>query len=292
MLIDLITLVQPRCAEEFLRNVWGRTAHCSAADATIADRIYTDIGGATISELLRLAREPVLVMHYTKAGSYRSTPVSSTHARDFFDSGSTLYFDLAETAAVRACVAGLSADLGIDRQFVRVSIFASPPDASTEWHIDANENFTVQLTGAKRWLVCSSNVANPMQRFTATGGCPASLRDDESALRKELTTAPERACVFDMNPGSTLYVPRGAWHRVLALSESVSLNICIMPETWAHVVLEALRRRMLADPAWRELATGVRAAGTQRAEAETRLRTMMTRLEADTEKLTTDEVFS
>jgi hypothetical protein len=47
-----------------------------------------------------------------------------------------------------------------------VELFFGTPGHVTDWHFDFQENFTVQLSGAKRWLLGRSPVAHPLRGHT------------------------------------------------------------------------------------------------------------------------------
>jgi len=47
-----------------------------------------------------------------------------------------------------------------------------------------------------------------------------------------------------LTAGSVLYFPAGMWHRVEATEDSISINISMMPSTWADVVGDALKQLM------------------------------------------------
>ena len=49
-----------------------------------------------------------------------------------------------------------------------------------------------------------------------------------------------------LTPGTMLYVPAGTWHRVECVEDSVSINVSLMGASWADVVADALRQRLLA----------------------------------------------
>jgi ribosomal protein L16 Arg81 hydroxylase len=55
-----------------------------------------------------------------------------------------------------------------------------------------------------------------------------------------------------MKPGSVLFMPRGTWHRTETLGLSLSVSIILRPPSALESVLDALRARLLQDPAWRK----------------------------------------
>src|SRR5207248_122396 len=117
--------------------------------------------------------------------------------------------------------------------------FVSPDGARTECHFDANENFTIQLRGTKRWtLVPNQDVALPLDRFTISADIPRRLqRYCDELTFKQMPAGVEPAVV---TPGSMIYAPRAFWHEVVASGECVSFNIAVRPESLASVIAAAV----------------------------------------------------
>ncbi len=109
-----------------------------------------------------------------------------------FDANFTLYFE-PKTPAVLDFVRELMLKSGNSVEAAMVSIFASKKAHFTATHVDNNENFTIQLQGRKEWTV----------------------GHDEAVADQK----------FILAPGDLLYCP-GPWrHSVLALEDSISLNL-------------------------------------------------------------------
>lgn len=266
MLPDLATLVQPRSVDEFLADVWDKSPMYTPPRADLAAQVLDALKAHGVEDLLRLALDPVLLMHYTRKGKYVPTAVPVATALDFLETNSTVYFDLRPSLrVVQACAAQVAEALGIDAEFIHLSIFASPGGATTEWHYDSNDNFTIHLTGAKQWQVAPGTISHPLERFTSTGLCPLSLPGQHQRLLNDVEHAARTCTTIDMRPGALLFMPRGTWHKVDALEESISFNIRVRPQTLEAVALSVLRKRMLADPQWRATAIGHRAASERNA---------------------------
>ena len=123
------------------------------------------------------------------------------------------------------------------------------------------ENFTLQLKGEKTWQLKRSNVAVPLRGCTPqwTRGSRAvrSAAEQQAKLHAQhaagtFDTPPSEATWEDceevtLKPGAVLYVPAGMWHRVVCGKDSISINISLMGSTWADLVADALRQRLLAD---------------------------------------------
>ncbi|KAL7548600.1 hypothetical protein ACHAWF_011872 [Thalassiosira exigua] len=151
---------------------------------------------------------------------------------------------------------------------------------ATGWHTDFQENFTIQLSGVKRWTLRRGRVRHPL-RATAPHFSPR----DPTLVENQLKAA-RLACLagnasaangtFDgaygfeygddnaygpeetvtLRPGDVLYFPAGMWHRVETVESGVSLNVSLMGTTYAQLASEALRHLMLrSHEGWREVTT-------------------------------------
>jgi ribosomal protein L16 Arg81 hydroxylase len=241
----------------FMAEVWlRRTLFLPRVDVA-SDPLVSHLSTCSVKALLRMSSGPVIVMHQSAGGEYLGTAVAADPAFDFYSSGCALYFDLSERhAEVAAWINALARDLGQRPSDIRVSIFASPKNGKTECHFDANENFTIQLRGVKRWRMAPNDfVAHPIDRFTMSRQKPSAMA---LYVENDLRSRPRLVEVADLEPGSMLYVPRGCWHEVEALEPSISVNFCVKPETWLSYLLPLIERRLHAESAWREGTFGVR----------------------------------
>jgi hypothetical protein len=142
-----------------------------------------------------------------------------------------------------------------------VEVFLGTPGHFTNWHWDFQENFTVQLSGVKRWTLRRGPVPHPLR------GCTPHYRSPE-AVEPQLKAArlvdpdfefghpaggdddPEQ--VVTMHPGDVLYFPAGMWHRVEVIEPGASLNVSLMASNYAAVTCHALQHLLLQRTEWRE----------------------------------------
>jgi 50S ribosomal protein L16 3-hydroxylase len=160
----------------------------------------------------------------------------------------------------------------------RCPIYASPDSVGEALHFDQNANFIIQIRGEKIWQVArNTDVALPTDRYTSAQPFPSAELQiyGPSQLR---TTLPADFEVVHMKPGSVLFLPRGYWHQTQAVGDSLSLNFTFDQPTWADIAAPEIRRRMLAHPHWRKLATG--AASLDAEAAETAAETLQELLSA------------
>ena len=107
---------------------------------------------------------------------------------------------------------------------VEVGVYASPEGGvEAAWHYDANHNVTVQLYGSKTWFVTpgektrggdgDANAGRGLADAPRNGG---EARDvfDASAIS-----------TFELAAGDAIYVPPGAWHRVVPRSAEASSSV-------------------------------------------------------------------
>src|SRR5438105_1468099 len=142
--------------------------------------------------------------------------------------------------------------LGAPRQKVIASLFFTPAGGGAVPHFDKNENFTIQLTGAKSWQVGET----PMVACTPDGYTLGSsvITPALAPLLAEARRPPERT--VDLKPGTLLYVPRGTVHHTGAGEPSWSLNLSYCPSMWLDLLQTGLQQRLAASPRWRGIVTG------------------------------------
>ena len=138
----------------------------------------------------------------------------------------------------------------------------------TEWHYDFQENFTLQLSGQKRWYLQQSTVTRPLDRgCTPHYNSPSVVEGQVLAARladapnfqfgppdpesRHNAHGPVQEVV--LKPGDTFYFPAGMWHKVEVLEPGVSLNISLMATNYAQVTCQALQHLLLQSQAdWRQ----------------------------------------
>ena len=126
-------------------------------------------------------------------------------------------------------------------QPVKAEVFWSRGDAKAPVHHDDYDLIALQLCGRKRWFIETdpSPLPNPWPHIPVGG--PPRLGPHQEV---------------EVEAGDLLYIPRGAQHRVDALSESLHLSIGFVPLTLREAILAALDHLSDLDRSFRETADG------------------------------------
>jgi 50S ribosomal protein L16 3-hydroxylase len=243
----LLSLIRPRTIEEFVNTYWGRR-HLAFGGSIENTPVFAEqLSTFNSRDILRVADNPIIVMHRTTEGYYRGSRVFASDAFHFYEAGNALYFNLANSFSdVKRWKEALADDLGQPPNRCQASIFITPRKWVTETHFDPNENFTVQLRGRKIWRIgANCEIPNPLDRVTSSLEIPAHMK---AYCHRSKVEPNDLEFIEEVGPRSVLYVPRGYWHSVESLDESISLNFSIDPETWETFLIALLSRVFLTDP--------------------------------------------
>ncbi len=131
---------------------------------------------------------------------------------------------------------GFERDLGGS---VDVHYYWTPPAGfGFGWHYDAEEVFVVQVRGSKDYQLRKNTVAPwPV------------LETLPNDMHYEAELSPLMRC--RLTAGDWLYIPSGYWHKAVAVDESISLAIGVLPLTGINV-FDFLRREVLQSLRWRQ----------------------------------------
>ena len=247
--LDMRRLLAPIGAERFFVEHWQTRMALLPLAADDLTFIRNTIGPLDPARLAGLAREGSQAWLAGEHLAHSVIPVTAANAASFFAAGATLYFLNVPLPSLTSSVADF---LGAPRQRVIASIFLTPGMGGASPHFDMHENFTIQLTGAKRWKVGAGPVMEgPLEGHILGRPLPASLAGlwDERGVETPLTV--------DLEPGSFFYIPRGTVHRTEAGQESWSVNLSYCRTMWLDLVHGVLRRHMAGSAKWRGSVTGV-----------------------------------
>jgi len=235
-------------AQSFFERYWQKRSLTLSIAKQEFERILQEVGPLDVRRFCGLAREGARAWLSNDFVAHSVIPVDESNAERFFQVGATLYFI---NVPLEPLTNALADFLGAPRKKVIASLFLTPAGGGAVPHFDKNENFTIQLTGAKEWIVDEvPSVASPADGYVLGQTVPPSLVPLIS-----LTPEAKSHSVL-MHPGSLLYVPRGAVHQTATGTLSWSLNLSYSPSMWLDLLLVGLRLRLSSSPRWRETVTG------------------------------------
>ena len=276
----LAALLAPRSGE-FLRDYWPDRSFASHGDPA---RLPPFLGARELSSVDELSRIYRGKLRFTSGRRFQKmVAIDQVSAASLYRMGLTVQFeDIAPFVADAApALRLLEAELGLPPGSARASVFSSPRSDGLSEHFDAQDLFSIQLQGTKRFRIapvrdlrypCGTQFVPSTEPFDflypqAGGGFP-------DAAEAEFTTV-------DMEPGSVLFLPRGTWHATESGGDSLSVSIGLFVPSAADCVLEQLQLLLMQEPQWRRPLYGGWGNGSGRAAAATALARLIERLPRD-----------
>lgn len=144
-----------------------------------------------------------------------------------------------------------------------VEVFLSSPGHETNWHYDFQENFTLQLSGVKRWSLQRGTIKHPLRGCTPHYAAPDTVEGQLKSAKLSDNSfrfgfpqigvnAVGEVDQVVLRPGDVLYFPAGMWHKVEVIEAGVSMNVSLMASSYAEVTSHAIKHLLLKDDDWRE----------------------------------------
>ena len=235
--------------DRFFDDYWQKRALASRLTPEVFAQVREAVGPLDIRRFCGMAREGTRAWIANEFVAHSVIPADASNAEELFGIGATLYFVNVSLDTLTAAVADF---LGAPRQKLIASLFLTPAGGGAAAHFDKNENFTIQLTGTKVWMVdeVPAVTAPPDGYVLGQTVSPALAPLLPPSLRQ-----PDRQ--VELQPGSLLYVPRGTIHATMAGPVSWSLNLSYSPSMWIDLLVTGLRRQLSSSPEWRGTVTGV-----------------------------------
>src|SRR6266496_3804405 len=285
-------LVAPHSAVEFLRDYWPDKPFAAHGDPA---RLPPFLRAPELESVEALSRIYRGNLRFTSGRRYQKMlAIDQVHAASLYRMGLTVQFeDIAPfVAATASDLRLLEAELGVARGSARASVFSSPLADGLSVHFDAQDLFSIQLKGTKRFRIApvrelrypyGTQFVPDTEPFDflypqVAGGFP----DPAGA---EFTTV-------DMEPGSVLFVPRGTWHATESGGDSLSVSIGLYLSSAADAVLEQLQLLLVQDAEWRRPLYGGSGSGAALDQAAAALSRLIERLPRDCASLTVQDALS
>lgn len=247
--LDLNQALAPIGVERFFADYWQQRAVALQLDAGMFARVMDAIGPLDIARFASMAKGGTQAWIAGEHIAHSVVMVDASNAADFFAMGATLYF---LHVPLEPLTGGLAAFLGVPPSRLIASIFLTPASGGASPHFDMHENFTIQLTGGKRWLVGDRPViAGPVEGHIVGQKIPASM----AGLID--TVSDDTPHTFDLSPGTLFYLPRGLVHRTGAGEVSWSINLSYCRTMWLELLQGDIRNRLMQSPQWRGSVTGL-----------------------------------
>jgi len=205
----------------------------------------------------------------------RSVEVDSESALPLFECGHATYCR-APPELEQLLVSSLLRDTGLgcgqfdpsgERSTVlgrgEVEVFAaSRAGHTTNWHTDFQENFTIQLSGQKRWTLKQGRATHPLRgctpHYRAPDAVEGQLKSARLSAHEFEFTQPDETNSFGteesvlLQPGDSFYFPAGMWHKVETVEAGVSINVSLMATNYASLFCQSLQHLLLKHDGWRE----------------------------------------
>ena len=311
---DLSTFLHPLTKEEFLSTHYRTRAvaiktqpkKLEARLERVKDLLYQ----FHPLEMLRNSNsEQINVWMKTGDNTLKSLKVGAEDAKVCYEAGHSLYFRANEELEAEMIGpyseqlghGGFAAEFRDHLRRGEIETFATHIGHTTNWHWDFQENFTIQLRGAKRWTFKKGPVPHP-HRAAATHFPDTHVLHVQNAFHHYSALAASTICETPhdddndtesvvLQAGDVMYHPAGIWHKVETIADgpdavnSLSINISLFPMTWGELMQETFQQLLLKESQWRE-----RIIFSSPADARSQLEKRLTLLSSEVGQLTASAI--
>lgn len=289
-LSTLAALTAPLAPAAFTRDYWPDHHFVAHGDPA---RLPPFLRAPELDGIEALSRVYAGNLRFTSGRRYQKMlAIDRVQAMSLYRMGLTVQFeDIAPFVAPTAeALRQLEAELGLARGAARASVFASPREDGLSVHFDAQDLFSIQLKGSKRFRIAPvRELRYPCGTQFVPGTEPFDFLYPQVAQGFPDPADVEFASV-DMQPGSVLFLPRGTWHATESGGDSLSVSIGVYLPSIADCVLEQLQLMLLQDADWRRPPYGGWGDGAQRDAIATRLASLLETLPQVCSRLRPDDV--
>jgi ribosomal protein L16 Arg81 hydroxylase len=149
----------------------------------------------------------------------------------------------------------LERELDLPNVTLTCHAYLSAKGARVRPHFDRQENLGLHLWGNKRWWIAENEtIAFPHENQALGEPTNPALRRITRGKRWPTRMPSPRS--IPMRPGTAIFLPRGLWHATVTRTTSLSLTVLFLVPSWADVLGERLRARLLLDASFRRPAVG------------------------------------
>lgn len=207
------SLIKPLTIEKFVEEYWGKKVFVTRVSEELLETLSTEFEDGQMDRLMPFCRNednttmsPETMQNIEKDFQENKTTVSLPFC---FNPGATEL----RNSFIQSC-SGLGND-------VEVGLYFSQTGGQPKgWHFDVNHNLTLQLTGQKDWSVLPGNL-NAMNPREAAEGPKNRLEQQHCHFPKDS----DSATVYNLQPGSVIYLPPGFWHSVKSVGRDDSCSV-------------------------------------------------------------------
>ncbi|KAF4672264.1 hypothetical protein FOL46_009255 [Perkinsus olseni] len=225
------------------------------------------LAGLDVEQMLQASPSDVIHTWLTPTGPFSDEPASSIELHDpsaavaALKAGAQLYFPAPQPLTDLMCTS-IAEGLGVPKacgeyadhtKRSEIETFVCRKGHTTDWHTDFQTNFTIQLSGRKKWsLKASSTECYPIRGRSPHFATSSNHEQQLKSARMQHSEAQYRppdeyfadAEEIILSPGDVLFHPAGVWHKVESLDdENIAINISIIPLRWADIIAAALPSR-------------------------------------------------
>ena len=259
----LSSLVWPLSTQHFLSTVADRKVYVTHALPHRLDHMKDDFFDFNPEAMIADASRVVVWMKDVAGGRMQYLDAPPDIAAACYRAGHSLYFNPSVEVQSKWLLPLLE-DLGLpadaDDLPADIEVFAVSGRHATPAHFDAQENFTLQVRGTKRWTVAVPTAAHPVSNLHPASSNKTGLARDAKVLAAcagapTVDMGAMHTTSFVLRPGSFMYLPAGTWHRVDAedAGGSLSINFSVSGERWADFFARRLVPMLWQqDVGWRQ----------------------------------------
>ena len=278
----LNSFIWPITNHDFLKYIYNKGVLVIHNHSQRLNELKKDLYNFDIKKLLYNSSNCIVWMKDIKSKQmqYINTP-SGSIAYNCYKSGHNIYFNPSldiQQKYIKYLCSSLGANFSANIHGGDLEIFAVYQKHITPWHFDAQENFTIQLTGYKKWTLIKAPLLDPItnyhplssnyqakkNNFLINNLCHHHHHKQSSSLFYQHFINEDDQYVylkndiklskitFILRPGSTLYIPAGYYHYVECDQQSLSMNFSIDCTRYIDLFLNRFKVMLWQDSLWRK----------------------------------------